>query len=74
MDSAKSVASLVRNDLPFYSTIGAIHNVGSSDSFGGSTIVRLASSSGGRVRFHGFVYASLTQPSKTDGAVSSTGR
>jgi ABC-type microcin C transport system duplicated ATPase subunit YejF len=74
MYSTKSVASLVRNDLPLYSTIGAIHNVGSSDSFGGSAIVRLASSSGGRIRFHGFIYAGLTQPSQTNGAVSSTGR
>jgi hypothetical protein len=74
MDSAKGVASLMCNDLPLHSTIGAIHNISSSDSFGGSTVVRLASASGGRVRLHGFVYASLTQPSETNGTVSSTCR
>ena len=59
MHSAEGVARLMRNDLPLHSTIGAINNVGSGNSFSSSTAIRLASASGRRVRLHSLIYAGL---------------
>jgi hypothetical protein len=60
MYSAKSMASFVRDDLPFHSVISAIDNIGSNDGFCGSSITGLASACGRRIRLYSVFHASLT--------------